>query len=462
MTLAPSSSTRRLLGAGLMLLLAASAVPARAETLRLSLAAAIERALYDGTAAQLARLEVERAGHEVDRARAALRPRLEGSLGYSNQSLNFETFGFVFPGFDPLVPPFYVIDARLGASLDIIAIAARRRLEAARHGVALSDAERRSTENEVAAAVASLYVAVLATRAQIDERAANVSLFERIEASTRRQLDAGVATRVDLTRSQVQLASQRDALLAARNQESRARLAFLEAIGAPLDAEPELTDPLLDRQGVAMPLEQALAAARARRPDLVASAERLRVAESELGSVKARRLPTLALQALGEYSGNYFNNLLWTRAIGLQMTVPFDTSRAIASAEAEAQVRVEELRVEQHDRERKVEREVRDALLSYQAARSRVELADENRRLAGEELEHARDRFENGVSNALELDNAQTNVTAAADRQVAALFAQAQAWFDVERATGAIADRLPAPSHPADERPANGQPAHQH
>ncbi|MGE5233638.1 MAG: TolC family protein, partial [Acidobacteriota bacterium] len=287
---------------------AAAVVPARAEPLRLTLGEAIARALSDGTAAQLARLEVDRASRLEDRARSALRPRLEASLGYSNQSLNFETFGFVFPGTDPLVPPFYVIDARIGAAVDIVALAARRRVEAARHGVAVSTEERRAAENDVAAAVASLYVAVQASRAQVDETQANTELFARVEASTQRQLDAGVVTRVDLERAQMQLARQRDALLAARNQESRARLAFLQAIGAPLDAEPALTDPVLARQGEAMALEQALAAARARRPELAADAERLRAAEAELAGAKARRLPTLALQALAEYNGNYFNN----------------------------------------------------------------------------------------------------------------------------------------------------------
>lgn len=423
---------------------AAAVVPARAEPLRLTLGEAIARALSDGTAAQLARLEVDRASRLEDRARSALRPRLEASLGYSNQSLNFETFGFVFPGTDPLVPPFYVIDARIGAAVDIVALAARRRVEAARHGVAVSTEERRAAENDVAAAVASLYVAVQASRAQVDETQANTELFARVEASTQRQLDAGVVTRVDLERAQMQLARQRDALLAARNQESRARLAFLQAIGAPLDAEPALTDPVLARQGEAMALEQALAAARARRPELAADAERLRAAEAELAGAKARRLPTLALQALAEYNGNYFNNLLWTRAVGLQLSVPLDTSKAISSAIAESSVRIEELRVEQRDRERKVEREVRDALLAYATAKGRAEIAERSRELAESELAHARDRFENGVSSALELDNAQTSVTAAADRRVAALAAQAQAWFDLERATGGIRDLLPA------------------
>jgi len=87
---------------------------------------------------------------------------------------------------------------------------------------------------------------------------------------------------------------------------------------------------------------------------------------------------------------------------------------------------------------------VRYTLLAYDAARSRAELAERNQALAAEELEHAEDRFGNGVANALEVDNAQNSVTTAADTRVAALAAQAQAWFDVERATGRIRELIPA------------------
>jgi len=126
------------------------------------------------------------------------------------------------------------------------------------------------------------------------------------------------------------------------------------------------------------------------------------------------------------------------------LTVPIYTGGNIPARIAEAEVRVEEARIHHHDLERQAEQEVRYALLTYDAARSRVELAERNRALAAEELEHAQDRFANGVASALEVDNAQNSIASAADIRVAALAAQAQAWIDVERATGRIRELLPA------------------
>jgi outer membrane protein TolC len=436
-------SIRTTLVASTMIGLAALA-PARGETLRLGLDESVARALTDGAAAKLATLEVTRAATDVELAKAALRPHLQASVGYSNQSFNLETFGFVLPGLPAVIPPFDVLDARLGAAMDVLSVAAHRRLDAARHGANVTAEERRATENDVAAAVASLYVSVLASRARVEETAANVDLFEKVAASTDRQLGAGMGTRVDVTRAEVQLDRQRDALLAARNEESRARLDFLQAIGAPLDAELELIDPLLDRQAEPLTLEAALELARAGRPELHAADERRLAAKAELSSAKGLRLPTVSVSALGEYSGNYGNNLLSTRAYGVQVAVPLDLDRSIATRVAQSDVRAEEARVREEDLARTVERQVRDALLTYDNAKSRVELALRNQDLAQEELSHASDRFENGVTNALEVDNAQTNVTAAADRRVAALASQAEAWFDLERATGRIRALLPA------------------
>ncbi|MEO8502529.1 MAG: TolC family protein [Acidobacteriota bacterium] len=427
---------------GLALLLLAH--PLRAETLRLTLADAVGRGLTEGAAAKLAGAEIERATALADQARAALRPQVTGSVLEQSQSINFETFGFIPPGLSPVVGPFYVLDGHLTAALNVLQIAAHKRLDAARQGIQVAKAERLETENQVATAISTLYVALLRARAQTAASRANVELAEHLAASADRQLDAGTATRIDSTRSQVQLARQRDAQVAARAQEAAAQLALLRAVGAPMDAEVELVDALLEQPPAPVVLADALVAARAGRPDLQASSERVLAAEIQVAAAKADRLPTIGLQAQGGYSGNNVNNLLWTRAVGALVTVPIYTGGLTPARIAEATTRLEEARIEHHDLERQVEQDVRRAILDYEAAQSRVALAERNRALANEELDHAQERFSSGVANALEVDNAQNSVTTATDIRVAALAAQAQAWFDVEHATGRIRELIPS------------------
>ena len=219
-----------------------------------------------------------------------------------------------------------------------------------------------------------------------------------------------------------------------------------------MDAEVELADALLEQPPAPVVLADALVAAHAGRPDLQASNERVLAAELQVAAAKADRLPTIGLQAQGGYSGNNVNNLLWTRAVGALVTVPIYTGGLTPARIAEATTRLDEARIEHHDLERQIEQDVRRAILDYEAAQSRVALAERNRALANEELDHAQDRFSSGVANALEVDNAQNSVTTATDVRVAALAAQAQAWFDVEQATGRIRELIPSAANSVDRK----------
>ena len=85
----------------------------------------------------------------------------------------------------------------------------------------VSDVERRTTENEVAAAVATLYVSLQRAEASIDAIRANVELSQKLFELAEDQRKAGVATRIDSTRAAVALSRQRQLLLVAQNRRGR-------------------------------------------------------------------------------------------------------------------------------------------------------------------------------------------------------------------------------------------------
>src|SRR5436305_4380456 len=217
------------------LALAAALLPAAGaraqEPLRLSLSDAIARALSEGTAVRLATLGVQQSENRVAQALAELRPQVVGELVVANEMVNLKTFGFSAPGFPSVVGPFDVVDAHVNVAWQVIDLAARRRYAAARAGVRVSEEERRRNENEVAAAVATLYVALHRSLTRIDEIRADVSLFEKLRQLAFDQQKAGVETRIDTTRADVQLARQRQALLVAEHQRDVAQLALLRPVG---------------------------------------------------------------------------------------------------------------------------------------------------------------------------------------------------------------------------------------
>src|SRR6266542_898036 len=206
-------------GFALLLLALAMLVarPAHAESIELSLADAVARALSDGTAARIAAERVEGARALAQISRSALLPTLQTSLAGSDQVINLATFGFTPPGASPLAGPFTVLDGRISAAAKLIDVEAMRRYQAARQGVTVSMSERRATENDVAAAVATVYVAMQRARAKVEQAGANVQLFEKLRDLARDQEKAGVAIKLDTMRADVQLTRERQALLVARN-----------------------------------------------------------------------------------------------------------------------------------------------------------------------------------------------------------------------------------------------------
>ena len=418
---------------------------ASGETLRLSLREAVDRALSDGTAARIAMERVERSVLVSREARSAFLPQIAVEASGANQSINLQTFGLTLPGFPAVIPPFSFFDAHARIALDIIDVAAAKRYEAARRGTVVSQVERTRTENDVAAAVATLYVALQSAEASVAAARANVDLFSKLRDLADDQRKAGVATRLDSTRAEVALSRQRQILLQAENRREAARLALLHAAGADQALEVEVTDTLQDRDETAPAPEDALARAREGRPELRALDERLREAGLEAEAESAERLPRLGVQFQGGYSGFHFDDLFWTRSVVGLVSVPVFTGGRTAAREAEARSRERELALQKVETERQVEEEVRRALLDWDNARERVRVARESERLATEELQFARDRFAEGVTSSIEVDNAQTSLATAQEDRIAALADAARARFDLARATGTIREAVANP-----------------
>jgi outer membrane protein TolC len=409
-----------------------------AEPIHLTLRDAVQRALSEGTAARIAGERVGQATARALAARSALYPRLTGEAEAANESLNLATFGLpVAPGESPVVGPFDVLDFHVVAAMRIVDIAARRRYAAAKEGVVLGESERRRTENDVAAAVASLYVTYQAAIASVETAEANVELFTRLRDVAEDQRRSGTGTKVDTTRAEVALSRQRQALLAARNARDTARLALLRAVGADQTSDLAVDAPVATDEA-APNAEAEIARARAERPELESLAAEERAEELTISAERAGRLPTLSAQFQGGYNGNRIDDLAWTRQIVGLVSVPIFTGGEVPARIAEAESRRRELAFERVELEREIEEEVRRSILAYDSALERVVVSGEGLRLANEELTLARDRFEAGVAPSIEVDNAQASLVAAQADRISAGADRDRARYDLWRATGRI------------------------
>lgn len=428
-----------------VLCLASSLAVAQPLPLSLKRAVAIATSPEGSTQIQLSGEALKQAELQSKEARSALLPDVEGAFSYESRTVNLAAQGITltrvpFPGFGfpTFVGPFDTMDARLSGAQSILNLSSIRRYQASKAGVTAAKADSDSTGEQVAAVVARAYLAAVRADTDVDTAQANVTLSQAVLTQAENQKTAGTGTGIDVTRARVQLANDQQRLLVAQNDRRAAHLRLLRAMGVRLDTQVELTDQLQYVPVDAVTLEQARAQALRERPDYKAQQQRESNARLSESATSMERLPSLSL--IGDYgsSGAGFSTVLPTRAYGISMKVPiFDGARRQArKAEAASQQRAEAVRTS--DLRDQIELDVRLALDALSSAQDQVQVSRDGLDLAQNELEQARRRFQAGVTDSLEVTDAQTRLERARDNQTAALYNYNVARIDLAQAMGTV------------------------
>ena len=427
-------------------LLLASAAFAQAP-LQLSLKQAVDIALApDGsTRVKLAEETLKQAESRAAQSRAALLPNIDGSVSEQNLTRNLKAFGIQLPNlpipgfsFPAVVGPFNVFDARLNANQNIFDFSSILRYQASKVAIQASKADNQGTRDQVTDQVAHAYLAAVRAQTATETAQANIELSEALVKLAQNQKTAGTGTGIEITRAQVQLANDRQRLLEAANALDRARLELLKIIGLKLEHPIELSDKLAYLPTDSMDIQQALRIARENRAELKAQQDREESAKLAYTAVKFERLPSLA--AFGDYGtiGTSIANAVPTRTYGASLRIPiFDGGRRDARrAESASQYRQEKIRTA--DLRDQIELDVRLALNSLSSADAQVKAADEGLKLAQDELAQAQRRYKAGVTNSIEVTDAQTRLQRALDNRINALYNYNVARVDLGTATGTI------------------------
>ena len=115
---------------------------------------------------------------------------------------------------------------------------------------------------------------------------------------------------------------------------------------------------------------------------------------------------------------------------------PIFTGGRIGAEQAKADLAIRQLKQQEQDARNRIALEVKTAVAQLEAARNEVDVANLGVDLAKQEVVQARDRFQAGVANNIEVISAQDSLARANDNQIAALYRFNQARADVAHATG--------------------------
>jgi len=410
----------------------------------LSFADAIDR----GLKANLGVLTSEQSSEEVRaqrvRALSALLPQLTGQLSMTEQQLNLQAFGFNIqlpPGvgfqIPKIVKPYSYQAALLNASIPLFDFRSLSNLRASRESQQASRLGVSNARDLVVQAVGNAYLQIIADNARIGATQAEIDADNAVYTNATRRHDAGTAIGIDVLRSQVELKQRQQQLVAVNNQFEKDKLGLARLIGLPIGQDFTITDPSPALPIEAISVKDALDKAYANRPDFQGAKAQVIAAQFRVRAAKAERYPTLTASGYFGDEGlrlasDSHSVFAATGAINFNV---FDGGRIKADV-VENNAELTNRRNELENLRGQIDFEVRSALLDLKAASDQVDVAKSNVELADESLKQSRDRFTAGVTNTVEIVQAQQAVAVADENLIGAQFQYNVAKVSLARSLG--------------------------
>lgn len=412
--------------------------PATSEVLQISFLDAIERGLKQNLGLLLS-------GDNTLAARGArwkelsnLLPNVDAKGQEVSQQISLAQFGFRIPGLPTVVGPFNYLDMRAFVNQSVFNWNYIQKERAATQNMKAANYTYKDARELVVLVVGNAYLEAIAHAARVETTEAQVKTADTLYTRSVDQLKAGVSPAIDKLRAQVELQSRRQQLIVARNDFEKQKLVVSRVIGLPLGQPFVLTDKAPYQSYAPPSLEECLKRAYANRADYQASMAQLRAAELSRRAATAEHYPFFDVEAdYGDVGVNPANSN-GTYHVQGTLTVPiFEGGKAHADVlQAEAALR--QTRARMDDLRAQIDNDVRNALLDLQAAADQVDVARSNVDLADQTLVQAQDRFSAGVTDNLEVVQAQESVASTHENFISALYAHNLAKLELARSLGNV------------------------
>jgi outer membrane protein TolC len=420
----------------LALTCSANVVAQEAAPYRLTLREAIEKGLQANLSVLVAETRTQEArGTQTRRLSAALLPHV-GVENYANyQNRNLRAFGISVPGLPEMVGPFSNYEFGFSANQNIVDLQSYRNWKASERAVEASKMDYQDARDLIIRAIGGLYLDGQSAAARADAAQSRVADSEALYRLARSKHDAGTATGVDLLRAQVQLANDKQVLLAARNQSKQALIVLARNLGMSPGTALELAEPLQFQPSPLPQPQSVLPSALLARADYLSLATQRQGLVEQQRANHARYFPKLSIS--GNYGGlgRSIGGVLGTGIIQgeIDFTV-FDRDRNGESQELVS--RLKRIDDQIADLRLGIEQDIREALLNLDSSSEQVAVAKDGQDLAVRELKLAHDRFESGVTNNIEVLTAQDELARAQENYIVAVSGYADAKFALARAVG--------------------------
>ena len=417
--------------------MATGAFAQNAAPLQLTLKDAVGLALRQNPFVILANLDVSQSRQDLVVARSGLLPQAAGNVSESVHRFNIDTaFGTAIPGFTQHAGPYWEFQSGVSFGAPVFDLTLWRRYRASQSALGATQAGETTAREQSVILVVSQYLGSQRAAAEVQAAQSRVDLAQALYDQAGDLQKNGVGTGIDTLRANVQLQNEKQRLITARTQLDTSLFALARLLSVDPHRPIVLADQVSFFQTPAAAVNETVEQAWGARPELRQIAAQERQAQLQAQAAREERLPKLTVGGYWVEQGLTPDTVIPVYTYQASLDFPIFTGGRIRAEEAKSDLAIRQLRQQEQDLRNRIAQEVKTALAQVEAARGEVTVANLGVKLAREEVDQARDRFQSGVANNIEVITAQDELARANDNQIAALYRYNQARADLAHASG--------------------------
>ena len=405
----------------------------------LSLSQALSTALAQNPEIQRSLLAIAQSQEDRRTAAGNLMPAVEADAMGQRTRMNLDTeLGTPTPGGPAIAGPYNWGLANIQASVPLLDLSLWSRWKASQHGEQSAKAKAAEVRESIIALVVGQYFRAQRAAEAVKAAQSRVELAQALEKLAQDQQKNGLGTSLDTLRAQVQVRNEQQRLIQATTQLRTARFGLVKLLNLDPAAQVEVTDSLTAPALAPFNFQDAYQTGLRQRPELAVLDAREQTQVNLKEAARNLNLPTVVVT--GSYGSSGLESKPWvpTYTVTLGVRVPLFTGGRVQAETARAQEELSRIQEERRSVQAQVSMEVRVAQEELQAGVSEVDVATQAVALADQALEQARHRFEAGVSNNIEVIQAQQELALASDNKINALYRLNQSRADLARAMGQL------------------------
>jgi outer membrane protein TolC len=419
----------------------AGSVPAKLVpgVMPISLSDAIDRGLKQNLGALLSNADIRSARGQRWVQLSALLPHVTAAPYATASELNLAELGLSGIGaikVPPSVGPFSYFDARATVTQSLFDWKSINATRAASQSLKSAEYSYKDARDLVVLAVGYTYLQAIADEARIETSEAQVKTAQALLDQATDQVNAGTSPAIDGLRARVELQTRQQQLIQAKNNLAIQKLTVARVIGLAPGQEFEFTDksPYQPFEGITV--DEALKRAYTSRSDYQAAMTDVRAAEFSRKAAVAGYLPSFAFDADVGAAGGHPSTATQVFDVRGTLSIPIFLGGSVRGDVLQADAKLEQSRERLDNLRAQIDSDVRTALLNLQSSAELVNVARSNIDLAEETLRQSRDRFTAGVTDTVEVVQAQEAVASAHEQYISSLYSYNFAKISLVRALG--------------------------